>query len=274
MATDVETYCDLIVGNWLHDSIDWWLSKYETLNVALDSARGEGDAQTANQLWYLSTVAAVRTQFLQALKDVDEELFYKAWDKFVKIESGLEVLILNRFLPELEQQVRDFHSLIIEWQKLFPYGVFFSPGYLIKKRRCSICNSIRNPWSECGHQPRRVYAGKMCSDIIEDAKFLELSIVKNPVQKYSVVRAHGSTPEEERLKHAVLIYARENLPSAFTKLKSVKTTILRPHSDFSQFSEKDACPCKSGNSYASCCLKGEGVRQPHIDIIYLVPAEP
>ena len=63
----------------------------------------------------------------------------------------------------------------------------------------------------------------------------------------------------------------ERIRAPFVSWDIIRTTRLHPHSRYSHVKSDDKCPCESGKTYKSCCLRKRGVRRPHIQIISSVP---
>ena len=83
-------------------------------------------------------------------------------------------------LSYLQKHVRQF-------QELFPYRYFGSPGMVVKERVCSIFGALFKLRSGCEHVVGEIYNGELCSRILLGLDVLEVSIVDSPVHKYSVI---------------------------------------------------------------------------------------
>jgi SEC-C motif len=60
----------------------------------------------------------------------------------------------------------------------------------------------------------------------------------------------------------------ERIKSPFTNWKAIWTKALHPHSLFADRPHDGPCPCDSGKPYKDCCLSGEGVIRPHLQVSF------
>jgi hypothetical protein len=79
---------------------------------------------------------------------------------------------LEGYLGKLDAQEKIF----------FPPQTFCSPGLIVRKSKCSICNL---DYGECEHIKGKAYNGELCVRIIEQAELLEMSIVEEPANKHA-----------------------------------------------------------------------------------------
>ncbi len=93
----------------------------------------------------------------------------------------------------------------------------------------------------------------------------EISIVTDPVQKYSVLQMDD--------RYDVTQYVRDHLSGRFHPWSGEWTHKRRPHDLFSNQPADGPCPCKSKLRYAECCLPTEGVRMPHFQMMAIGPAQ-
>jgi hypothetical protein len=159
---------------------------------------------------------------------------------------------------------------------LFPY-LFTSPELTIKDKICSIChkkNSIRHP---CEHKNGEIYNGEMCYQIWEGIELISVSIVKSPVQKFSVLfYQNPETGEMDDyydygLLEYFLEYFMDYLQSPFHSWEIRTTTIRHPHSNYLHLEPDNYCPCDSGKKYRHCCLSEPGILQPYYEFTLSVP---
>jgi hypothetical protein len=235
----------------------------ELLEVTLE---GTNEAE-ANRAWFLNQVVFTRLEFIECVETMRKGAFYDAWCKLEQVEIGLLWLKRNPFLDLKTFGIPEIAQAVSDWQSLYPYKVFFSPEFVIKKRECGICGEAVDPWSSCSHEPGRVYHGKLCHRIVRDVELISISIVKDPVQKYSV--AFASEEQQGKRDHydySTVKYTLKLVQSSFDRWKPNWTTALHPHSLFARVGPKDGCPCESGRPYADCCMPLPGVRRPHLSV--------
>jgi len=174
----------------------------------------------------------------------------------------------NRFYDPATFAAQELQLQVTQWQSLYPYKLFVSPAFLHKRKECSICHKVINPWSDCGHEVGRVYVGEECFHIVTEAELLEVSLVLNPVQKYSVANVGrdkaGDVVDEH--DYSVVRFVADRLASPFDGWRMHWTYAYHPHELFAQINPDDGCPCESGRAYKSCCLTRPGVIRPHAQI--------
>jgi hypothetical protein len=105
---------------------------------------------------------------------------------------------------------------------------------------------------------------------IAEFEVLEISIVKDPVQKYSVVFP-GGDEDADPYDYTLVDYVIRGLGAPFDEWKTTWTTARHPHSLYSHVPPTDPCPCGSGRTYAECCLMEEGVMRPHVVVEFALP---
>lgn len=241
------------------------------------SAVQRGAEEEAKELWILESVLQAQTQYLEALQLLDAKQFYDAWCMLERCEITLGEL-------EKHEQARwslfrlDFISeYVAKWQSIFPYKMFLSPEFIEREKKCSICGRPVLPRTDCGHRLGYIYGGRMCYHIVTRLDPVSVSLVENPVQKYSVAFAnHPVTGEKgDHYNYSTVEYARSIIQSPFDPWIVERTRKLWPHSHFTHVGRNDRCPCGSAKKYKKCCLPNEGVLMPHFQfhISKQLPAE-
>jgi hypothetical protein len=221
--------------------------------------KAASDPDEKNRFWVIQTFAGATTLYLDAYRQMARGQFYKSWCTLEQAEHGYARLGENLFIEDLAPLIRQRAELIGLWQSLFPYRHFASPGMRYKRWACSICGRQSTPVEPCGHVAHRVYAGQLCYRIIHEAEALEISIVTDPVQKYSVLQLNYD--------YAVPQYVLDHLTGPFHKWTGEWTYKRHPHDKFTDRPDEGPCPCNSGLRYAECCLLEEGVRLPHFQMM-------
>ena len=165
------------------------------------------------------------------------------------------------------------HGSVNSPRSLLSPVVFFSPGFIVRERKCSICGEAVSAVHGCGHRKGDIYGGRLCYHLIEDAVFLEISFVKKPIQRFAVpfmVKEDGTS--KDHYNYALVDYVVSGLASPFSDWCYTKTKSRHPHSRYADVSPSAPCPCESGRSYEECCLlEAEGVLRPHLDIVFSDP---
>jgi hypothetical protein len=236
-----------------------------------EEAVRNNDEMLAKKLWCYEVIHTIQIRFVEAYNCMQSRHFYAAWNYLEGIEVNLHFL----------ERHFDFHSFsddryglrfikrhTEQFQQLYPYKMFISPGYLILKKSCTICGkevSVRRP---CGHVVGEIYGGEMCSRRIDEAALLETSFVTNPVQKSSVLfLVNPATGRAENHYNYWLVdYVTRGLRHPFVKWDYEVLTLQRPVKSFGYLDPDTNCPCGSGKTFKSCCVTRDYVEVKHYQI--------
>ena len=99
-------------------------------------------------------------------------------------------------------------------------------------------------------------------------EFLGLSMVENPVQKYSVLfpTNEDTGKQEDRMNYSVVNFVIERLHSPLDPWSYVKTYKRYTRAELSDHPLESPCPCKSKKKYIECCYLKGFVDVPHIEL--------
>lgn len=238
------------------------------------AARGGGEDH-ANAWWCAATYACALGHYLDAFDHMRERAFYEGWCALERAEIELHFLFRHEVRVGRRLPAVWLDEMIELWQSLFPYRVFFSPAYLIRTRKCGICGEpMLLAGGGCGHRLGQLYGGKMCTSIVTDAEILEVSVVPNPAQKYSVAfLTDESGQRRDQHDYTLVEYVVERLPGPFADWD---VEVTRRKYDVGRFSDRtagDPCPCSSGRPFEQCCLSSGAVELDHYDIAFGFPVE-
>jgi len=253
------------------------LSEVDEIKQGLKRIKGaavsSSDQDTAKQVWCYEQILSIQETYLKAFRSLKSGKFYEAWCLFERVEIELQHLERHFSISDniFKLKLIDKHSR--QFQSLYPYKIFLSPGYLILETSCSICGrkrSIRNP---CEHILGEIYNGEMCAREVKKAKLLEMSFVENPAQKYSV--AFTTDPKTgkqvDHYDYSLVQYVTNGLREPFDEWDCKWTKIRHPHSRYKHVGRNDKCPCESNKKYKKCCLNESGVLRPHMEITFSIP---
>lgn len=238
----------------------FWKKRGQSLSLIRRRFQRESQDSAANLLWYLQTFCEASEYFAKAFKAMKSGAFKLSWDLLERSEISLLFLSKNPICAQLEAHVVYLQSRVSEFQKLFPYKVFLSPEMAIGRHECSICSGQMPPTGNCSHMTGRVYSGELCVRIARDVRFLGVSLVTKPVQKYSVIFAGNDTS----VAYEPIRYILGILSDPYAPWWLHETKAFWPHTLFKDVKDIDLCPCESGGLYASCCRTKEGVVMPHL----------
>lgn len=234
-----------------------WDQLREEGQALVESARAVNDSGSANLAWHLTQVAGLRADFCRMFEQLRSNDFRDAWMALERVEGGISVVLRNSIMPD-DFSLIQLKAAVTYWQSLYPYSVFLSPEFIVREQECSICKTAVLPTRPCGHKPGIVYAGQMCTRLLTKIEILSIALVRDPVQKYSVV-----LPDPDPHDYAEVSFVLDRLRGPFSRWRITKTKILYEHALFDDWPREGNCPCHSGFRYAACCALEQGIMLPH-----------
>jgi hypothetical protein len=235
----------------------------ESLARLKQAAVAAGDEAGAGAAWCLERIATAQDEYLRAWQLMHEDRFYAAWCALEQAELALHFLA-RHFDDAGGRYGLDFlRTHIRRWQSLFPYRHFLSPGFT-KRIRCSICNTQLTPRHHCAHRLGDLYHGDMCCHVADDVQLLEMSLVTEPVQKYSVAFVNGAP-----YNYAVVHYVASGLLSPWHRWEPHRTVLRRKDPQYASVGRNEACPCGSGKKFKKCHAGDATYLMPHFEIDFI-----
>lgn len=228
-----------------------------------------GEQDEAKRAWCLGQILRAQRSFERAFDEMRQGEFYKAWCTLEQTELALKFL-KPHFSAWQQHRLAFIEKQTTQFQSLFPYRVFYSPEILEHEKRCSICDAVVRIRRPCGHRAGEIYDGELCGRVVTKPEFLSVSLVRNPVQKYSVafpVDSEGGGAQDN-YDYSVVEYVVERTPSPYLDWDVERTFVRHPHEHYRHTGRNDPCPCESGRKYKKCCLREVGVLRPHIDFTF------
>lgn len=218
-----------------------------------------GTETISNSCWIYEQALTAKKEYIKVFNLLKKGAFYDAWCQLERLEILLSTLKDNNNILCAEASgLNTIEKMVSNWQSIYPYKLFASPGFISKYKTCTICGekvSIRNG---CGHKKRKLYNGQICYHSVHELKFLEVSIVSNPAQKYSVL-----APENHDYSQVKYVIDRlESAPGTWDKFETKK---LYPRSNFN-IKDDSSCPCQSEKKFGDCCADKGNILVPHIQI--------
>ena len=101
----------------------------------------------------------------------------------------------------------------------------------------------------------------MCYRQVVDYEALAVAIVKNPFDKYTVLRPHGM-----EYNYFMLDNLMNNMTSPYDRFTVKIHKEKLPQ--YRGMSRNDECPCGSGRKYKKCCLGSAREQMDHYRINY------
>ena len=218
---------------------------------------------TLFECWYILEFLQIISAYKKAFSLLKQRKYYESWCIFEQIEIKYSNLHFNNVDYQQYRLLAHIEEFVKKWQGLYPYKVFCSPEYIIKKKECSICGKEQNPFSGCKHIAGKIYGGEMCYSIVKDIDFLALALVTNPDQKYSAVYFDMYNPK----RYEVLEYFVPRIKDEYEAWRYEISFDYAPHSMY-KLGRNEICPCGSGEKYKNCCLQNPlGVKYLHYELI-------
>lgn len=235
----------------------------EAINKEKEVHRQSDDQSALFNCWLAITALEIIKGYKEAFVLLKSRKYKAGWDLLEKIEINLENIEFNDIKLNKYPALGKISETISKYQELFPYRVFASPEILNKKVECTICGGDMNPFGSCKHIPGRVYNGELCVTQVKEAEFISISMVANPVQKFSAVYDDIENPEKYKLlEYLMPVLEDEQTPWDFEII-----TKYHPHSTI-KVGRNEKCPCLSGKKFKHCCRNNsEGIKYPHYEFI-------
>jgi hypothetical protein len=253
--------------------------QFEDLMVGIAAGKREavarGDEVLAKKFWCYEQVGELHKVWATSFCLLKNEQFYDVWCALEKCE------LIIRFLdPHLAVVGGDrfgvqwMQKAIERFQSLYPYKLFFSPAIVELEKICSVCRARISARVRCGHEVGEIYGGEMCARIVTKGDVLEISLVEQPVQKYSVpfLSDEKTGKSRDHYSYAVVKYAVLALPDRFTPWQVKQTTKRYPIARFRNHNLQSRCPCGSSETFQECCSGKSEVEMPHLQFVFA--AEP
>lgn len=240
------------------------------LSSQKELALSRNNQERAKLIWCYEQILHIQKNYRLAFRLMKLFDFYEAWCLLDRIEiASTNVHRHFNFQKDDKYRINFISARAKAFQSLYPYKYFISPGFIIKEQKCSICHKSLSIHSFCEHKKGEIYNGDLCVREITVCEFLEMSIVTNPVQKYSVlfVAKDGEKKPVDTYDYSILKHLLSELVNPFEFWTATKTFVRRPHSQYASYPKTSECPCGSGKKYQECCLKEDGVLQPHIKVL-------
>ncbi len=208
----------------------------------------EADDQTqAKYLWCLEQIYVIKKHYLDAFSMMRSKNYSSAWRELDYADNHLYNLTRHFDISKNEFHLLFVSNTLKNMQRLYPYIWFTSREGIIKKARCTVCNKVVSIRKGCGHVVGDIYNGEMCCRTVEDYELLRISFVKNPADKYTVLR-----PKDMEYNYEMLEMLMGHIKKPYEEWDLVITKTLKP--EYQGVRGSLQCPCGSGKKYKKCCL--------------------
>jgi hypothetical protein len=241
---------------------------WEGLKQQKISALASGDQAAAKACWCLEEVGRAQEHFVLGFAAAKRDDFHTFWCDLERVETALHFLEPHYATSLPDFGLRHLSLHVPRFQELFPYRLFFSPGMVVKRFICSICGQPMKLRGGCAHINGEIYNGEICCRVLKDIQLLEVSIVENPVQKYSVLFGPDIAYDYGPVRYVV-----QGLRSPWHEWRCEISEIVEASERFPGTSPDAGCPCESGQHYEDCCRRKPRVRR-HYEVLFAVVPPP
>ncbi|MDO0823322.1 SEC-C metal-binding domain-containing protein [Desulfosporosinus nitroreducens] len=207
----------------------------------------------AKYIWCLEQVFKVKSLFIEAFNLMKKGDFEKAWLSLDRSDIELSFLKPHFDYSDNKYELEYIEKEIPKYQKLFPYDFFSSRESIESDFTCTICGAklgLRK--NECGHRVGQIYNGEMCGRQVNEIEFISISIVKKPMDKYTILHVEGM-----EYNYFLLETLIQYLDNPFEKWGyDIEEFDWNYKNDerYKNIGRNDVCPCKSGKKFKKCCL--------------------
>jgi hypothetical protein len=231
------------------------------------------DENEASRVWCAQSIAGVQRRFIAAFAKLKDSAFYEAWCEFEHCEIELRNLLEHFTSDESDSHRLLYIQRMVErWQSLYPYKIFLSPEFLKKKIACSICKQRITPRANCGHKKGNLYQGEMCHHVVEEVDLISISLVENPVQRYSVAfLANEDGTQRDHYDYGNIKFVVDRVESSFHEWTCEWTTRVVTGSEVTHVPKDHPCLCLSEKKFGECCFNKPAFEVPHLQIGFLFP---
>ena len=257
-----------IVTAWLRDyrsrtDTTSFAVQFERLSRLKREAVTRDDQLTAKAVWCLERVAYIQKHFISAFQHIRADEFEEAWHELDS--GGNQIRLLNGHFTEKSHEfgIEHVRRHTEQLQELYPFKWGISPAIIYREVLCSICDTKLTLRTKCAHTVGEIYDGEMCARSVTDAELLHISLVENPVQKFSVIFPNGN--DDPRL--ALVRFVGTGLNSPWDGWSYSKEERRLYHPAFRNADPSNRCPCGTTLPYRQCCLDKEQVL-PHYQVLF------
>lgn len=231
------------------------------------------DQEEAKIYWISGSIASAHIIFQDVFVKLKRGEYYKAWCALEQCELVIEALEKHYVSPAVDPHgLLYIKEMVSRWQELFPYAVFFSPELLKRTVVCSTCGATVKPRSQCGHKKGEIYNGEICTHMVTKCDVISISIVDDPVQKYSVAFLSSKENGEpvDHYDYSNLKFIIDRLESPYHKWEHEVTQRIIKRGDANHLDLGSKCPCLSGKCFGECCASKDELLIPHLQITFHV----
>jgi uncharacterized protein YchJ len=216
-----------------------------------DYALQNKNEELANSNFVFKVYFLIFVNLSEYFKYLNEKKYRESWLKLQDIFDDIRNVC--RFTNENYRfELLHISELLKKYEELYPFTVFSSPEYIIKKSKCTICEKSKLSL-ECMHITGNIYWGKLASEIIEEADIRAIAVVPNPKDKRLYLEASDKNISEN--DRFIKLQKFLSIKLSFLQLFNIQSYITYKNNDsIKKNGRNDKCSCGSGLKYKNCCL--------------------
>ncbi|MBN2730634.1 MAG: SEC-C domain-containing protein [Bacteroidales bacterium] len=225
--------------------------------------------EEAKQIWVYQRILEIHKLYVKAFSLLKNKQYYKGWCVLEQIEITINSLKRHFQYNEKEYYLWNIEKSVLNLQVIFPYKLFNSIEILHKSEKCSICGKIVKIRNLCEHIVGEIYNGEMCYREVVDAEILNVSLVENPGNKFSVFflvdENTGEQIDQYNYDDIDYLFSIINNPYEQWDLEVSQQVVTK--NDYGNIDRNDLCPCGSNKKFKNCCGLNIGKKYPHYEFI-------
>ncbi len=238
------------------------VEKLSGVVAAAQPTEDEPDELYLNDLYVLRRLGI----FLHAYAAVWEKIYlYQFAAAWMPLQDALDSLRLIKRFSGID--VMSFEVQLTELEKLFPYNMFCSVGFIVRNFECSICGEDVDS-DDCPHRMGRLYRGIMAHAVAKDITRIDhVALVTNPVDKRcGLFPYEDSAHQFNRVRLlANALVSGQCSPLDFSHISISKRAVSNPK--WVKQGRNELCFCGSGKKFKKCCEAKREVHTDHLNII-------
>ncbi|MDX7539264.1 SEC-C metal-binding domain-containing protein [Serratia marcescens] len=253
-----EILCDLSNRN--YNSID--ISVKELISSINSSKEKTSSEQEKNEGYIWSVFFTLFIKVASFWREIERKNYYDSW---VSLQDALDTLRQVKKFYRQESIVIDFfEKQLLSLEKLYPYTIFSSIGFIEDGHECSICKNDMDS-DKCEHLKGELYSGEVAYAIVRKIERLDhLALVYTPLDKRLVVGINDSHPSFSVFSDLMSFFDNKKMnPVNFTE--AVTLDFKKKNPQWVKAPRNSMCSCGSGLKYKKCCIANEFVEQRHVE---------
>ncbi|MFV0934629.1 MULTISPECIES: SEC-C metal-binding domain-containing protein [Pseudomonas] len=193
---------------------------------------------------------------------IEQQAYYDSWWRLHDVLDDLRCL--KKFYKQPNRPIEFITIQFISLEKLYPYKLFSSLGFIVEHYDCSICGKDIDG-DECQHFIGDLYDGEMATAIANKIKDIDhFAFVTNPKNKRLAVTGGDDHRQFDIFIKLVSHFgSNQNSPLGFTHAKLYE--FMRDKDTKNKSGRNEICQCGSGKKFKKCCLLEPQIKQIHVD---------